>query len=192
MVALALLTVGPAMNFAKWLFRFAERRSVSMNVDAAAAQMKAGFWPPKRAKKLLADAVNVFANLQHSGLMNVPLARRLVLLSSARFGVICLMANQTAVAIGGHIQLWRMAAAMPFVSITNVIGITPGGMGVNELTSVSVLHLFGTPLKIASEWAIANRLIATGSYFVVAICGLVLLWAEKLWTKRATATTENL
>lgn len=188
MVIVAVLAVRPAISLAQWTFRFAASRSESTNNQPAPKEMK----PQHVVKKVLANSVRGFANLQHSGLIKVPLARRLVLLSAARFGVICLMSNQTALAIGGRIELWRMAAAMPFVSITNVIGITPGGIGVNELTSVSVLHLFGIPLKVASEWALANRFIATGSYFVVAMCAFLLLWAEKNWMQRAPATVENL
>ncbi len=174
MVAVSVLSVGPAISLALWTFRFAASQSASLKNQPAPIEMKL----QHRAKKILTDAVRGFADLQHLGLIQVQLARRLVLLSAARFSIICLMANQTALAIGGHISLWHMSAAMPFVSITNVIGITPGGIGVNELTSVSVLHLFGTPLVVASEWALANRFIATGSYFVVAICGFFCFWLK--------------
>jgi uncharacterized membrane protein YbhN (UPF0104 family) len=71
-----------------------------------------------------------------------------------------------------------MAAAMPFATLANVIGITPGGIGVNELASVTALHLFGTPLDIASQWALANRVLATGSCLAAAACALVLLGAK--------------
>ena len=44
------------------------------------------------------------------------------------------MAGETAQAIGVHIPLWHLAAAMPFVIIACVIVVTPGGLGVNELS----------------------------------------------------------
>jgi len=46
--------------------------------------------------------------------------------------------------------------------------VTPGGIGVNELASVTALKLFGTPLSIAAQWAVANRILCTASCFLVA------------------------
>ena len=54
------------------------------------------------------------------------LSRRLMGLSLARYVIQVLMAGQTAEAIGVHIPLWHLAAAMPFVVIACVIVVTPG------------------------------------------------------------------
>jgi uncharacterized membrane protein YbhN (UPF0104 family) len=123
--------------------------------------------------------------LQHSSLLNASLARRLVMLSAVRFGVVVLMAGQTAEAIHAHIPLWHMAAAVPFVGIANVIAVTPGGIGVNELTSSTALKFFGTPLAVAAQWSLANRFLVTASCFAVAACA-ALMWAVE---RMATSST---
>ena len=60
----------------------------------------------------------------------------LLMLSVARFVVVVLMSMETAEAIGLHIPLWHMAAAIPFVVISSLIALTPGGLGVSELTTL--------------------------------------------------------
>jgi uncharacterized membrane protein YbhN (UPF0104 family) len=112
--------------------------------------------------------------LQRPDLLNSGLARRLTMLSAARFGVVVLMAEQTAVAIGAHIPLWQMAAAVPFVVVTTIISVTPGGIGLNELTYATALHHFGTSLDVAAQWSLANRILATASCIVVAVCSIAI------------------
>ena len=114
------------------------------------------------------------AELQQSGLLNAGLGRRLIMLSASRFIVLVLMADQTAEAIDVHIPLWHMAAAMPFAALSSLIAVTPGGVGVNELTSATVLNLFGTPLTITSQWAVANRLLVVGSCFLTAAVAIMM------------------
>ena len=80
-----------------------------------------------------------YRRIQQSGLLNPALARQLMALSAARFAIQVLMAGQTAEAIGVHIPLWHLAAAMPFVIIACVIVVTPGGLGVNELSYATTL-----------------------------------------------------
>lgn len=118
--------------------------------------------------------------LQHSSLLNAALARRLVILSAIRFGFVVLLAGQTADAIHAHIPLWQIAAAAPCVVIATIIAVTPGAIGVNELTFATALHLFGTPLAIASQWVLANRFLVTASCFVAAVCAIAMLGIEKL------------
>jgi len=125
------------------------------------------------------------SGVQHSGLLNVRLARRLLTLSVVRFSVVTLMGAQTARAISAHIPIWRMAAMVPFSTITNLIGITPGGIGLNELTSAAVLSLFGTPLPIASQWALANRLLVIPSCCAVVLFTLPFLIVERGFSGRA-------
>ena len=90
------------------------------------------------------------------------------------------MAGVTAEAIGVHIPLWHLAAAMPFVIIACVIVVTPGGLGVNELSYATTLHLFGTPLNVGAQWALANRVLVASSCFVVAACAIALLGLTKM------------
>jgi uncharacterized membrane protein YbhN (UPF0104 family) len=120
------------------------------------------------------------ANLQQSGLLNPALARQLMGLSAARFLIQVLMAGETAEAIGVHIPLWHLAAAMPFVIIACVIVVTPGGLGVNELSYATTLHLFGTPLNVGAQWALANRVLVASSCFVVAACAIALLGLTRI------------
>lgn len=172
MIAVALLTTGPAIRMALWLFR----RASSTAYHESPSQ------PRNWLSNFVAHLLQHISELQHSGLLNAPLARRLVALSAARFCVVVLMANLTAEAVGVRILLWRMAAAMPFATLANVIGVTPGGIGVNELTSVTALHLFGTPLDVATQWALGNRVLGTGSCFAVAACAFVVLGVKKFLT----------
>jgi uncharacterized membrane protein YbhN (UPF0104 family) len=101
-------------------------------------------------------------------------------LSTARFAIQVLMAGQTAQAIGVHIPLWQLAAAMPFVIIACVIVVTPGGLGVNELSYATTLHLFGTPLNVGAQWALANRVLVALSCIVVAACAIAALALTKI------------
>jgi uncharacterized membrane protein YbhN (UPF0104 family) len=132
--------------------------------------------------------LNSIANLQQSGLLHPALARQLMGLSAARFFIQVLMAGETAQAIGVHIPLWHLAAAMPFVIIACVIVVTPGGLGVNELSYATTLHLFGTPLNVGAQWALANRILVASSCFVVAACAIATLGLTRI--KPAATATE--
>jgi uncharacterized membrane protein YbhN (UPF0104 family) len=124
--------------------------------------------------------------MRHSSLIDAGLARRLVILSALRFGVVVLMSVQTAEAINVHIPVWQMAAAIPFVVMASVIALTPGGLGVNELTSVTALKIFGTPLAVGAQWAVANRVLIAASYVLVAACAALLLAAQSIIDPGAT------
>ena len=160
-MVLAMLAVGPFIRVIRWL-------AASCAARTAATQSRAGAF------------LRGLFELRHSGLFNAGLARRLVMLSALRFGVVVLMSIQTAEAIGVHIPLWQMAAAIPFVVLASVIALTPGGLGVNELTSVTALKMFGTPLAVGAEWALVNRVLIAVSYFLVAACAAVILYAGRI------------
>ena len=158
MTALAILAVGPATALVRGL-------GASSNASIAA--------PRNRIARS-------FRELQHSGLLNAGLARRLVMLSAIRFGVVVLMAGQTAEMVHANIPLWHMAAAVPFVVIATIIAVTPGGIGLNELTSVTALKLFGTPLAVAAQWSLANRFLVIASCFTVATCAAIVRALKKI------------
>ncbi len=162
MAAFAMLAVGPAV-------RLIHRQAVSLNARTIA--------PKNRI-------LRSFANLEHSGLLSPGLARQLMALSTARFAIQVLMAGQTAEAIGVHIPLWQLAAAMPFVIIACVIVVTPGGLGVNELSYATTLHLFGTPLNVGAQWALANRVLVASSCIVVAACAIAALGLTRMMSCR--------
>jgi uncharacterized membrane protein YbhN (UPF0104 family) len=118
--------------------------------------------------------------LQRSGLLNIGLAHRLLALSVARFIVQVLMAAQAAEAVGVKIPAWHLAAAMPFVVIACVIAVTPGGLGVNEISYATALSLFGTPLGLGAQWAVANRFLVLASCFAVAFCSVTVFCVQRL------------
>jgi len=172
MTGFALLAVGPSVRLIRWLTATCAARTTV---------------PKGRIGTLVRD----FSDVLHSGLLNAGLARRLVVLSAARFVVIVLMSNQTAEAIGLHIPLWHMAAAIPFAVIASLIALTPGGLGINELTSAAALSFFGTPLAVGAQWALANRVLIVVSYFVVALCAATVLLIGKMTASKNRSAVEN-
>jgi hypothetical protein len=163
MTVLAISVVGPLIGLIRWA-----GASYSARTAAPGNRILRAVW-----------------ELQHSRLLNATLARRLVMLSALRFCVVVLMAAQTAEAIHAPIPLWHMAAAVPFVFIATIVAVTPGGIGVNELTSATALKFFGTPLAIAAQWSLANRFLVTASCFAVATC------ASIVWVVEKTATSDT-
>jgi uncharacterized membrane protein YbhN (UPF0104 family) len=158
MIVLAMIALGPAVGLI-------HRQAISLNARAIA--------PKNRV-------LRAFGSLEHSGLLNPGLARQLMALSIARFAVQVLMAVVTAEAIGVRIPLWHLAAAMPFVIIACVIVVTPGGLGVNELSYATTLRMFGTPLNVGAQWALSNRVLVASSCFVVAACATAMLGLTKM------------
>ncbi len=166
MIAIALLSVGPAMRVIRRIATFAaDKLGPSSHIGSGLKNM---------------------SDLEESGLLSSTLARRLVILSALRFGIVVLMARETALAIGAPISLWQMAAMVPFVVVTNVLAITPGGIGVNELTAVTALKTFGVPTATAAEWSLANRVLIMASSFLVgslALAGVAIMRLKGAVTK---------
>jgi uncharacterized membrane protein YbhN (UPF0104 family) len=165
MTVFALLAARPSIALIRWI-------AMSYNARTAA--------PHNRILRSLWD-------IQHSRLLNAGLARRLVSLSTIRFGVVVLMAAQTSEAIHANIPVWHLAAAMPFVVIATVVAVTPGGIGVNEFTSTTALNLFGTPLSVAAGWSLANRVLVTASCFAVAGSAVFMWGIERISASRKYA-----
>ena len=165
LIGVALLTVKPVVRLAQ---------SLARRVPDLAGRPRPG-WIPERPYRWSERLLRGLSELQHSGLLNSRLARLLLLLSIVRYGVVILMAGQTARAIGAEIPLWQMGAMAPFATVANLVGITPGAIGVNELTSAAALSLFGTRFPIASQWALANRILGSAACFAVLLCAFILL-----------------
>ena len=87
--------------------------------------------------------------------------------------------GQTAEAIGAPVPLRYFAAAVPFVVIASVIALTPGGLGVNELTFATALKVSGTPLARGAQRALADRVFLAVSYYSVAIGATTILLVER-------------
>jgi uncharacterized membrane protein YbhN (UPF0104 family) len=169
MIALAMLAVGPVV-------RLVRNQVISLTSRTGV--------PRNRILRSIAD-------IHQSGLLSEGLARKLMALSATRFVIQALMAAQAAKAIGVQIPLWHLAAAMPFVIIACVIVVTPAGLGVNELSYATALHMFGTPLAIGAQWALANRFLVASSCFVVAACATALLGFEKIVAPRTPMITQE-
>ena len=159
-IVLALLAVEPSVRIILWL----------------AARLKA---PASGPFNRVLHSVRA---LQHSGILNAGLARRLVVLSALRTGIVVLMSIQTAEAVGLHIPFWHMAAAVPLVSVVTIIAVTPGGIGLNDLAGAGALDVFGTPFAIGAQWVLANRVLVSASYCLVAACAVAVLLARKFST----------
>ena len=173
LLCLALLVVGPSVRLIRRL-----AAKYLMGTDA----------PQGRVAAIL----HGLSDFLHSDLLNTGLVRRLLGLSVARFAVIVLMSAQTAEAIGLSIPIWSMAAAMPFVMLISVVALTPGAIGMSEFTAASALSLFGTTFNVAASWTLANRILVTISYFVVAVCAAVILGVQRVMaTKWGSAIQER-
>jgi hypothetical protein len=173
MLCLALLVVGPSVRLIRWL-----AAKCLMGTDA----------PQGR----IATILHSISDFLHSDLLNAGRVRRLLGLSVARFAVIVLMSAQTAEAIGVSIPIWSMAAAMPFVMLISVVALTPGGIGMSEFTAASALSLFGTAFTIGASWTLANRILVTISYFVVALGAAAILGVQRVMaTKWGSAIQER-
>jgi hypothetical protein len=156
-IVLALLAVGPSVFLIRWLF-----------VSCSALTVE----PENRI-------LRSFWAIRQSGIFNAGLARRLVVLSALRTGMVVLMSIQTAEAVGLHIAAWQMAASIPLVSVATIIAVTPGGIGLNDLAGAGALKVFGTPFAIGAQWVLANRVLVSVSYLLVASFAVVILCAEK-------------
>ena len=126
------------------------------------------------------------AELQQSGLFQANLARPLTLISLARYFVLVLMAREVSVGIHIDIPLWCLAAAVPFALLAAVVGVTPGGLGLTEAAYAAVFNLFGLRLAVATQWAIAGRLLFCAAAFVVAGFGSTV-WVVSAALQRARA-----
>ena len=133
-----------------------------------------------------------FAELRDSGLLNSKVARELAMLSIVRFVILVLMAWEATRAIGIDVPLWHLAGAMPFVIFSSVIAISPGALGVSELTYATALSLFGTPLPIAAQFALANRFLVAAAAFIIAICSAGILLCKQAFAFSEATHSEGL
>ena len=111
------------------------------------------------------------ARLSGTGLLEPRLLRGLILLSTARFVVLCAAAVATTQAIGSSIPTIDLAAAMPIVVLATGLSMVPGGLGVNELTFGVTLAAFGSPLAATLEWALANRVLTAVASTLIGAAG---------------------
>jgi hypothetical protein len=129
--------------------------------------------PPRST---LAPRVGHIAHvLLSSGLVDDRLVRRLLALSALRFLVLWGMAAATTAAVGLDIPPLELAACLPLVMLATALSLTPAGIGVNEWTFAAALTALGTPLDVAGEWALANRILVAAASLVVGGVGAMML-----------------
>ena len=114
------------------------------------------------------------------------------MLSIVRFVILVLMAWEATRAIGIDVPLWHLAGAMPFVIFSSVIAISPGALGVSELAYATALSLFGTPLPIAAQFALANRFLVAAAAFIIAICSAGILLCKRAFAFSEATHSEGL
>jgi hypothetical protein len=134
------------------------------------------------ASKALTDDANAVGwrrfvmKLSNSALLEPALGRKLIFLSGLRFIIFVLMAGETSAAIHSAVPLWHLGMAMPFAVFSAAAGITPGGLGISEFTYAGVLRALGTPLTVSTQWALANRLLISAGYLILAAVLLPLFF----------------
>ena len=128
--------------------------------------------------------------LSNSALLEPALGRKLMFLSALRFIIFVLMAGETSTAVHAGVPLWHLGVAMPFAVFSAAAGITPGGLGISEFTYAGVLRALGTPLAVSTQWALANRLLISAGYLVLAAVLLPLFFAFR--SRPVDAPSESL
>lgn len=114
-----------------------------------------------------------------SALLAPEVARWLFFLSLVRFAGLCVMAVMTSRAVGIDIPLWQIGGMMPFGVLANLIAITPGALGINEWTMVSVLVMFGPSFSVSAQWAVVNRVLMAGASFIVGLVAVTVAVAVR-------------
>jgi uncharacterized membrane protein YbhN (UPF0104 family) len=160
MIFLVILLASTLCRIVRWLGTLAAKREAG------------GGW--------FGNALRGLAELRGSALLQTRIVRRMIVLSAVRFCVVVLMANTTAEAVGTYIPLWHLAFAVPFVTIATAFSVTPGGLGLNELTYSAVLNSLGNPMTTVAQWTIVNRVLITASTTLVAACCACVLTVQRL------------
>jgi uncharacterized membrane protein YbhN (UPF0104 family) len=125
-------------------------------------------------------------DLDRSGLLNPRLVRRLWALSSARFVALVLIAAASGWAAGLDVSTLHLAGAMPFAVVATALSPTPAGLGTNEFAYSSMLHAFGTPLDVAVQWAIINRILMVVASVAVGLLGVIVAVGVGLLRQRSS------
>lgn len=123
----------------------------------------------------------ILAGLHQTGLLSDAISLRLLALSVMRFVVLALLAAVSARTIAWDCPLWQLAAVQPFAVFSNALPITPGGLGINEWATTSVLFALGIPLTLGAQWAVVNRALVAFAAFCGAIIGMLIL-VMPLWS----------
>jgi hypothetical protein len=156
-IVVAVLAVGPLVRTIRWL---------SSLIDIHKAELRNSILRSVSAE-------------QQSGILNAALARQLVALSALRRGTVVLMSSQTAEAVGIHIPIWQIGAAIPLVSVANTIALTHGGIRLNDLAGAGALEVFGTSFATGAQWVLANCVLVSMFCFLFAVCAAIALGAGR-------------
>ena len=100
-------------------------------------------------------------------LLGRPTLKALYWLSAIRFTGMLIRTMVVAMAFGPSISMASVAIAMPLVLLSNLIAITPGGLGIAEWGWTALLVLQGHALGDAGAFAIINRVALVISLLLV-------------------------
>lgn len=92
---------------------------------------------------------------------------KLFCLSVVRYANLVLRPYCVLVAVGLDFGFAPVAFATTVVTLSVIISITPGSLGIAEWSWISVLATFGVPAAVAGEFAILTRLFILSSVLVV-------------------------
>lgn len=93
------------------------------------------------------------------GLFDRALTGKLFALSLARYAILAGRAMLIAVAVGFAISPLDIARAFTLVLATQFASLTPGNLGLQEWSWSALLALQGTPLAVATEFALTYRVL---------------------------------
>lgn len=166
-VALVLIVL-----FSCWLAAGRGTQSLAVAVKGILRRL-----PPRLRSARLGAALDAL------GCADRRLVRLLLLFSVLRFVTLVALSAVITAAVGLHISLWQLAAALPFAVIAVALAATPAGLGVNEWAMSAALFAFGTTMHTAVQWVVLSRILSTvASAAVGAIGGAIALC---LWRIRA-------
>ena len=100
---------------------------------------------------------------------------KLYCLSALRFANLALRGVCAALALGLDIEFVVLVFATAALSLSQLLAVTPGGLGVSELGAGFVLVLWAVSPSVALQFAFGVRVLAFGS--VLACAGVVFLRA---------------
>lgn len=108
-----------------------------------------------------------------------PLERRLAvevaLLGLARYLAVLCQFWAVAAAVGADVALMAMAGATPLGQLSGMLGITPGGLGIQEAGWAGALKWVGVDAGTIALFVLSQRLVITAYFAVLALGSRLVL-----------------
>ena len=118
---------------------------------------------------LVARLFAAFRSASAAGLFAPGMVLKLYALSVLRYLLILARVPVTIAALALAIGMMDAAQGFTVVQATQLASITPGNLGIQELSWTGVLVLRDTPLELAAAFAIAFRIVTFLSMGLVAL-----------------------